>query len=263
MKDIYEELVQLIKKGEQTVLVTVTAVTGSVPRHTGSKMIVRADGSIFGTIGGGALEKDVIAASQQYQGTNQPTVKSIALEEDEGMLCGGSVEILFEPIGSAEKLFVFGAGHIGLELAPLALKAGFHVTVADDRPEFASPERFPEVNSLEAGAFKEILPRLQFNERTYIVIVTHGHKFDEEVLYYCVQQPFAYLGMIGSQRKTLTIFRHLEEKGIDAEKLNRVNSPVGLNIGAETPFEIAISIMSEMIAVRKKVDIDKMAMRIK
>ncbi len=262
MKEIYEHVLEMMKQGEQGVLVTVTEVSGSVPRHAGSKMVVHADGRIFGSIGGGKLEADAIKEALQMMGKTQPEKKRIQLTEDRGSLCGGQLEILFEPFGQSERLIIFGAGHIAHALAPLAKKAGFTVTVADNRPQFANRERFPDADEILIGEFGELLPRITLGENTYLVIVTHGHKHDEEILEYCVSREVAYLGMIGSKRKTLTILRNLEEKGIPRERLQRVRSPIGLRIGAETPFEIAVSILAEIIATRKGVDVGNTAMKL-
>lgn len=261
MKQVYEHLLEMINTGARGVLVTVINVSGSVPRHPGSKMVVHENGKIFGSIGGGKVEKTVIDESLSLIGHEKPQKSTFNLTEDDGMLCGGTVEILYEPFGGQEKLFIFGAGHIGQELAPLAVRAGFTVTVVDNRPEFANRERFPLAIEIIADDYQAILPRLKFDERCFIVIVSHGHKFDADILHYCVHQPFAYLGMIGSKRKTQITLAQLEMKGIERAVLNRVNSPIGLNIGAETPFEIAISILAEMIASRSGAKVASLSMK--
>lgn len=260
MRDILTEALELIESGESGILTTIVNVKGSVPRHVGSKMLVKADGSIVGTIGGGKLEAEAITQALQSMGGGITESRRFNLTEDEGMLCGGSVEILFEPIGNHDRLIIFGAGHIGHKLAPLALRVDFRVTVVDDRPEFATPERFPDVNRNTDAPIAQLLTSLEFTPNTYVVIVTHAHEYDEEILLYCVQQPFAYIGMIGSRKKSRTVLNHLQEKGIDNALLSRVHTPIGLNIGAETPFEIAVSILSEMIAIRSGAKTDAMSM---
>ncbi len=263
MFEIYEKLVELIRSGKRAIIVTVTEVSGSVPRHAGSKMIVYPDGKIFGSIGGGKIEHEVINDALELMSKEKVCKKNYALTEDLDMLCGGSVEFLFEPVGDMDKLIIFGAGHIGLELFRLAKKAGFLVSDVDNRPEFANSDRFPDVVEIFAGDYEKMLPKINCSSRTFVVIVTHGHKHDEPILHYCIQQPFAYLGMIGSKRKTLIMFKNLQEKGISGEQLSGVHSPIGLNIGTETPFEIAVSILSEIIAVRNKVAVDSLSMKIK
>ncbi len=262
MREICEEVVKLLREGRPGVVATVTAVSGSVPRHPGSKMLVRDDGSIVGSVGGGKVEADVIQQALQLMGTEKAVKREYTLTEDQDILCGGKVEILLEPFGAVERAFLFGAGHVGQALAPLLKKAGFHLTVVDDRPEFANAGRFSEADEVYAGDYAEILPKLRFTPNTYVIIVTHAHRFDETVLEYCLKQPAKYLGMIGSKKKTLTILNHLKEKGFSDEELSRVYSPVGLNIGAETPFEIGISILAEMIAVRHGVDTGAASMRL-
>jgi xanthine dehydrogenase accessory factor len=262
MRDIYQHILELDQKGKAGILVTTIEVKGSVPRHSGSKMVVHADGSIFGTIGGGKLEAMVIEDALKMFDGNLCKKKSYKLTEDQGILCGGNVEFLFEPIGQSDRLIIFGAGHISHALAPLAKQAGFHVTVVDNRPEYASRERFSNVDQLVAKEYGEALADLQFTPRTFIVIVTHGHAHDEEILQFCVQKPFAYVGMIGSKRKTRTILDHLTQKGISSQQLQRVHSPIGLRIGAETPLEIAISILAEIIAVRNGADIESVSMKL-
>lgn len=261
MEEIYSQMLNLIQGGKQGVLVTITKVKGSVPRHAGSKMLVKQNGSIIGTIGGGKIEADVIQEALELIESNTLHQKTYDLTEDEGMLCGGTVEVLFEPFGKAQQLLIFGAGHIAHSLAPLARKAGFAVTVIDNRVKYANPERFPDANSIVSKPFPEALKTLDFTYQTYIVIVTHAHAYDEEILAYCLDQPYAYLGMIASKRKSKTILNTLREKGSPEEQLEKVHTPIGLDIGAETPFEIAISILSEIIGVRHSIDISTLTMK--
>ncbi|HDL18628.1 MAG TPA: xanthine dehydrogenase [Bacteroidetes bacterium] len=263
MTEIYEHLLELIRSGQRGVLVTVTEVKGSVPRHTGSKMVVHSDGSIAGTIGGGKLEKEAVEDAVKIMAAPHYAKRNFHLTGDEGMLCGGSVELLFEPVGGADRLIIFGAGHIAQALCPLAKEAGYNVIVVDDRPEYANSNRFPQASQIIVGEYNQSFAGLSFNERTFIVIVTYGHKRDEEVLQHCIRQPFVYLGMIGSKRKTATLFANLQEKGIEREWIAKVHSPIGLKIGAETPHEIAVSILAEMIAVRHHVPVDDLSMKLK
>ncbi len=264
MKDIYTKLSELLAQGEKGVLVTITEVAGSSPRHTGSKMIVRPGGEIFGTIGGGKLEAQAIEDAGRLLNNGLSLVqvekKTYKLNEEEGMLCGGQAEVIFEPFGNEDHMAIFGAGHIAHALAPLGKKAGFRVSVMDNRPEYANRERFPDVDDVTADEYGELLQNVPCHDNLYVVIVTHGHHHDEEVLEYCIQQPHAYIGMIGSTNKSRTVLRHLEEKGIRSALLDQVHSPVGLNIGAESPFEIAVSILSEIIAVRQGVEVDSLSM---
>lgn len=264
MDEIYQIIAELIGNGMQGVLVTIIEITGSTPRHVGSKMIVKPDGDIVGSIGGGALEAQAIQEALAFQNNGTvadgATKKTYRLTEDEGMLCGGQAELLFESFGKREQLVVFGAGHIAQALIPLAKKAGFYVSVLDNRPKFTKSDRFPDADKVQTGEYQDLLQQVEFHERLYVVIVTHGHQHDEEILSFCVQQPHAYIGMIGSRNKSRTVLRHLKEQGIDDANFEKVFSPVGLHIGAETPFEIAVSILAELTAIRHGIDIRQMAM---
>ncbi len=174
--------------------------------------------------------------------------------EELGMICGGDTEVFIEPILSPPTLYIFGGGHIALPLAKTGKLLGFKIVVIDDRPEFANPERFPEAELTLAEDFAKSFQKLKINKLSYIVIVTHGHEGDETVLEEALATEAKYIGMIGSRAKNQTVFSHLLAKGIPQEQLDRVHAPVGLNIHAQTPEEIAISILAEIIQVRKSPD---------
>lgn len=256
MGDIYEVLTRLRRRGEKAVLATVVAARGSTPRKQGAKMIVQADGRITGTIGGGTLENQVIqAALERMDGKEAGMLHFEMTNEDasqEGMMCGGSVEVFIEPLAPLPVLYVFGGGHISLSLARLAKLVDFRLVVIDDRPEFANKERFPDADETIAGDFTTLLPQLTVNGSSYIVIVTRGHQNDAQILEWAARTEAAYVGMIGSKKKIRTIFEHLKTRGITEEQLSRVHSPIGLPIGAETPEEIAVSIMAEIIQVHRR-----------
>ena len=256
MGDIYEVLTRLRRRGEKAILATVVAARGSTPRKQGAKMIVQADGRITGTIGGGTLENQVIqAALERMDGKEAGMLHFEMTNEDasqEGMMCGGSVEVFIEPLAPLPVLYVFGGGHISLSLARLAKLVDFRLVVIDDRPEFANKERFPDANETIAGDLTTLLPQLTVNGSSYIVIVTRGHQNDARILEWAARTEAAYVGMIGSKKKIRTIFEHLKTRGITEEQLSRVHSPIGLPIGAETPEEIAVSIMAEIIQVRRR-----------
>ena len=256
MEDIYDVLTRLRRRGEKAVLATVVGARGSTPRKQGAKMIVQADGRITGTIGGGTLENQVIqAALERMDGKEAGMLHFEMTNEDasqEGMICGGSVEVFIEPLAPLPVLYVFGGGHISLSLARLAKLVDFRLVVIDDRPEFANKERFPDADETIAGDFTTLLPQLTVNGSSYIVIVTRGHQNDARILEWAARTEAAYVGMIGSKKKIRTIFEHLKTRGITEEQLLRVHSPIGLPIGAETPEEIAVSIMAEIIQVRRR-----------
>jgi len=255
MNDIYQEIVRVKAEGEEAALVTIVSATGSTPREEGAKMLVRTDGSILGTIGGGSLEAQVIEEAVKVIKQGKPKRLHMSLTakeaEEAGMVCGGELEVFIEPILTPPTLYLFGGGHISLPLAKMGKLLGFNIAVIDDRAEFASADRFPEADVLLAKDFTKSFPKLKIDKSSYIVIVTRGHQHDELVLEWAVGTPAKYIGMIGSKTKVEAIFSHLLAKGISKEQLDRVHAPVGLKINAQTPEEIAVSILAEVIKVRR------------
>jgi xanthine dehydrogenase accessory factor len=255
MDDIYQEIVRVKAEGGEAALVTVVSASGSTPREEGAKMLVRPDGSIFGTIGGGSLEARVIKEAIGVIRQGKPKHYHFTLTAEGagelGMICGGDTEVFIEPILTQPTLYIFGGGHIALALAKMGRLCGFKIAVIDDRPEFASAERFPEADVILAEKFAESCPKLTIDGLSYIVIVTHGHKHDEVVLEWAVGTPARYIGMIGSKTKNETLFKHLRARGVSQEQLDRAHAPIGLEIGAQTPEEIAVSILAEVIKVRR------------
>jgi len=254
MEDIYREIVKVKTEGEEAALVTVVRASGSTPREEGAKMLVRPDGSIIGTIGGGGLEAQIIKEAVKVirQGKPKHIHRSLtAKESEEGMICGGDLEVFIEPILTPPALYIFGGGHIALALTMMGKLCGFNITVIDDRAEFASSDRFPEADVILAEDFTKSFPKIKIDKSSYIVIITHGHLHDEVVLEWAVGIPARYIGMIGSKTKNETIYSHLLAKGITREQLDRVHAPIGLEIEAQTPEEIAVSILAELIKVRR------------
>ncbi len=255
MTDIYEEIVRIKEAGEEAALVTIVSATGSTPREEGAKMLVKPDGTIVGTIGGGSLEAQVIKEAVGVIKLSKPKRIHFTLSDEEasevGMICGGDLEVFIEPILTAPTLYIFGGGHISLPLAQMGKLLGFKIAVIDDRADFASAERFPEAEFVLADELTKAFPKLKIDKLSYIVIVTRGHQHDELVLEWAISTSAKYIGMIGSKTKVKTIFSHLLAKGISKEKLDGVHSPIGLEIGAQTPEEIAVSILAEIINVRR------------
>ena len=178
------------------------------------------------------------------------------------MQCGGKMTVFLEPIVSRPPLFIFGAGHIGLALSKIGDMLGFSITVVDNRPEFANRERFPDVHRVIAKDYIEALGGLNFSPDACIVIVTYKHLHDQAILEQCVQKPFRYLGMIGSKSKVVKSLKSLKDKGVNKALLSRIHSPIGLNIGAQTPEEIAVAIAAEIIGVRSGADISSLQMKL-
>ena len=254
MDDIYEAIAKLRRRGEKAVLATIVSTRGSAPRKEGAKMLVQADGKIIGTIGGGSIEHQAYQDALKIIAGNESKLAHYELTNDdaskEGMTCGGIVDVFLEPIKPLPALLIFGGGHISFFLARIGKMVDFHITIIDDRPEFANAERFPEADETIAEGISSVTRRLDIKGSSYIVIVTRGHQKDTSVLEWAVTTPAAYIGMIGSKRKIHLAFEFLKTKGITQEQLERVHAPIGLSIGAETPEEIAVAIMAEIIQVR-------------
>ena len=253
--DVYEELVRLRRLGQKCALATIVEVRGSIPSYQTAKLLVREDGSIAGTIGGGCVEAEVWNAAREVMETGQSRRLSFNLGQDaaydNGLICGGQLEVFEEPVEPQPRAFLFGGGHISKGLAKIAGMAGFATVVIDDREAFANHERFPEADEAIAGDYEEVFPRLEVNENSFIVIVTRGHRDDMRVLRWAVGTRAAYIAMIGSKRKVISVVRELEKEGLPATAFERIHAPMGLEIGAVTPEEIAVSVVAEMIAVRR------------
>jgi xanthine dehydrogenase accessory factor len=252
--DLFEEIVRMRRAGQRGALATIVHTNGSIPSYESSRMLVREDGSIAGTVGGGCVEAEVWAAAKDVLQTETPRKMTFNLNHeaayDAGLICGGTLEIFVEPILPQPMLYLFGGGHVSAAVARVAHPAGFAIGIVDDRESFANAERFPMATELY-GTYEEAFAKIQPGASTYLVIVTRGHKDDMRVLEWAVQTPARYIGMIGSKRKVLSVYRALEKQGIPAEKFERVHAPVGLEIGALAPEEIAVSITAELIAIRR------------
>jgi xanthine dehydrogenase accessory factor len=252
--DLFEEIVRMRRAGERGALATIVHTNGSIPSYESSRMLVREDGSIAGTIGGGCVEADVWAAAKEVMQIEQPRKMTFNLnheaEYDAGLICGGTLEIFVEPILPQPVLYIFGGGHVSSAVARSASAVGFGIAIADDREAFANAERFPmagELYTTYEDAFEKIKP----NASSYLLIVTRGHKDDMRVLAWAVRTDARYIGMIGSKRKVLSVYKALEREGYSPREFERVHAPVGLDIGALSPEEIAVSIAAELIAVRR------------
>lgn len=233
-------------------LCLIVSAKGSTPRREGARMLVFANGSIEGSIGGGALEKQVIIDALITMKEKKPRLFRHDLLHHHGMCCGGSLQIYIEPIMANPKLYLFGAGHTGHAIALRAAGCGFDTFVIDDRPEYTHQIQIPGVNILTLP-FSQALHALPFDMHTYIAILTYNHATDREILFHCIQQPHAYIGMIGSQRKVELTKKLLLESGIASiEQINLVDMPMGMPILAETPEEIAISILAKLILIKNQ-----------
>ena len=256
--DIYEEIVALRRQGRRGAIATIVNVRGSIPSFETAKMLIRDDDSIVGTVGGGCVEAEVWQAAREVMENEKPRTLTFNLNQnpkyDTGLVCGGTLDIFIEPLLPPASLYIFGAGHVAHSLYKTAVDAGFDITVIDDRDNYASRLRFPDAREVVACDFDEAMSRLTPTETSYVVIVTRGHRDDMRVLRWAVQTRARYIGMIGSKRKTIAIFRELVKEGVPERLFERVHAPIGLDIGAITPEEIAVAITAELIAVRRGVE---------
>lgn len=252
---IYKALAELEEKDGAAVLCTVVRSQGSTPRHEASKMLVYPDGHILGSIGGGELESRVITEAIKALEDGKPRLLEYHMADpqrgDPGV-CGGQVEIFLEPILPRPKLVVVGGGHVGKAVAHLGKWLGFRVAVSDDRPEYCNPQAVPDADEYYLCSLAELPQKLNITPWSYVVLTTRGVTIDVPGLPSLLDTPAAYIGVIGSRRRWATTRKQLLEKGIPPEKLARVRSPMGLELNAETPEEIAVSIMAEIIMLRNK-----------
>jgi xanthine dehydrogenase accessory factor len=235
-------------------------VNGSIPSFESAKLLVREDGSMLGTIGGGCVEAEVWNAAREVIETEKPRHLNFSLGQDaaydNGLICGGQLNVFVEPIVPQPSAIIFGAGHISKSLSKVATLAGFRTVIVDDREAFANRERFPEADEIYAGEYESVCANLPVNETCYLVIVTRGHRDDMRVLRWAIDTPARYIAMIGSKRKVISVIKELEKEGVPGSAFERIFAPMGFEIGAVTPEEIAVSVVAEMIAVRRNPDAD-------
>ncbi|MFL5350568.1 MAG: xanthine dehydrogenase accessory protein XdhC [Hyalangium sp.] len=249
--DLYAEIAALVAEGQPFILATVIESAGSTPQKPGSKMVVLGDGSLRGTVGGGAIEHQIIEAARALlEAPEQTRVIETHLTHELGMCCGGRMKVFLEKHGAPPRLTVFGAGHVAKELASLAHKVGFRVTVVDARPEWATSERFPGCEVLRKDP-ADHARAVAGGAHEYFCVTTHDHPLDQAVVEALLSKPSAYLGVIGSRRKAERFRMRIKATGVEDAALDRIRSPMGLAIGALTPEEIAISIVGELIQVRR------------
>lgn len=252
--DLFEEIVRMRRAGQRGALATIVHTNGSIPSFESSRMLVREDGSSAGTIGGGCVEADVWAAAKEVMQKEAPRKLVFHLNKeatyDNGLICGGTLEVFVEPILPQPVVYLFGGGHVSMAVAKAAQAAGFGVAVVDDREAFANAGRFPMAQEIYTS-FEDAFEKIRPNASSYLVIVTRGHKEDMRVLAWAVRTEARYVGMIGSRRKVFSVYKALQHEGYRIEEFERVFAPMGLEIGALSPEEIAISIVAELVAVRR------------
>src|SRR5271165_4220656 len=253
--DIYEEVARLRRLGQKCALATIVQVNGSIPSYESAKLLVREDGSMLGTIGGGCVEAEVWNAAREVIATERPRNMNFSLGQDaaydNGLICGGQLSVFVEPVVPQPRAFIFGAGHISKSISKVATLAGFASVVVDNREAFANRERFPEADEIFAEEYEDVFPKLPIRDTSYLIIVTRGHRDDMRVLRWAAQTNAKYIAMIGSKRKVIGVVKELEKEGIPRSAFERVFAPMGLEIGAISPEEIAVSVVAEMIAARR------------
>jgi xanthine dehydrogenase accessory factor len=253
-REVFAAVADALERGEPAALVTIVSTTGSTPQRVGAKMLVFGDGRIVGTIGGGCYENDAFGKAREAILSRAPQLVRYELDDDfaqeTGLVCGGQMDVYIEPIEPSPELFIVGAGHVGFHLARIAHEVGFRVHVADDREKFANAERFPTAVEIVVDDVPSWIERASIPAHAYVVIVTRGHTNDLEALRSMAPRELRYLGLIGSRAKVARIYDALTADRMPAETLRRVHAPIGLDIGAVTPQEIAVSILAELIAVK-------------
>ena len=253
-QEVFAAVADALERGEPAALVTIVSTTGSTPQRVGAKMLVFGDGRLVGTIGGGCYENDAFGRAREAILNRRPELVHYELSDDfaqeTGLICGGQMDVYIEPIEPSPELFIVGAGHVGFHLARLAGDVGFRVHVIDDREKFANMERFPEAVEVVVDDIPSWLARTSLSPQSYAVIVTRGHTNDLEALRALAPRELRYLGLIGSRAKVARIYEALAADNLAPAALERVHAPIGLDIGAVTPQEIAVSILAELIAVK-------------
>jgi xanthine dehydrogenase accessory factor len=253
--EVFAALGEALKNGEEVALVTIVSANGSTPQRVGAKMLVYSDGRTVGTIGGGCYENEALWKAREAIKSRKACTVRYELADDfaaeSGLICGGQMEIFVEPIEPSPAVYIFGAGHVGQFVGRVAHEAGFQVHVIDDREKFANRERFPDAASIVVEDIPTWLASTTLPASAYAVIVTRGHRHDLDALRALAPQRLRYLGLIGSRAKVKRIYDVLVEDGVPVDRLEHVHAPIGLDIGAVTPQEIAVAIVAELIAVRR------------
>ena len=253
-EQVFQAVNDALARGESAALVTIIRTEGSTPQRVGAKMLVFADGRSVGTIGGGCYENDAFWKARQALETRKPLVARYELADDiaeeSGLICGGQMDVYIEPIEAAPHLYLIGAGHVAYHLAQAAAPVGFKVHVLDDRDKFANTERFPDAEEVVVDSIPAWLESVAFPANAYVVILTRGHRHDLDALRALAPRELRYLGLIGSRAKVARLFEALRDESVPLDALRKLHAPVGLDIGAITPQEIAVSIIAELVAVK-------------
>jgi xanthine dehydrogenase accessory factor len=253
-KEVFVAVTEALDRGESAAMVTIVSTTGSTPQRVGAKMLVFGDGRTVGTIGGGCYENDAFWKARESITNRKPQLVHYELDDDfaqeTGLICGGQMSVYIEPIEPSPELYVLGAGHVGFHLANMAHEVGFRVHVVDDREKFANRERFPNAAEVVTDDIPSWIERTPLPAHAFVVVVTRGHNNDLDAIRPLLPRELRYLGLIGSKAKVARLQDQLLSEGMDKALLTHMHAPIGLDIGAVTPQEIAVSILSELIAVK-------------
>jgi len=251
--NIFEEILRLKKEDRPSAIATIVQCSGSSPQKEGAKMLVRDDGSVLGSLGGGCIEAEVIQASRKAMKDGNPlTIPFELTEKHGGLVCGGKVLVYIEPIIPDPHLVIIGAGHVGKALSKVARFSGFRVTVADDRQEYANRDNLPDAHDIVITDFENIFSKIHVAKNTYLIIATRGHNHDLDALKAALRTEAGYIGLLGSKRKKVLLFKTLRDEGFAQKDTDRIITPVGIPIGSVTSEEIAISIMAQLIKQRRE-----------
>jgi xanthine dehydrogenase accessory factor len=272
LEDVLTAASDALTRGETVALVTIVRVLGSTPQRVGAKMLVYADGRTVGTIGGGCYESEAFWKARDAITSGRPALMRFDLTDDiageSGLICGGQMDVFVEPLAPSPHLYIAGGGHVGLHLARAAAEVGFRIHVVDDREKYASAERFPDAEEVVVDSIPAWLEQAALAPPAYVAIVTRGHQHDLAALRAVATRELRYVGLIGSRAKVTRIFDALREEGMPDDALRHVHAPIGLDLGAVTPAEIAVSIVAELVAVRHGkldagtgTDVEKLTMR--
>jgi len=255
MLEIYKEIINIQTNGGEAALATIISTKSHTPRHVGTKMLIKSSGEIIGTIGGGDLEKKVCQEALKVIKEGNAKIIHYDLTGKKGsnvnMICGGVMDVFVEPVLSSPLLYIFGGGHVSVPISQIAKIAGFKVVVIDERKEYANSERFPDADKVICENFNEVFSKINISKSSYIIIVTTEHGCDMQILEKAIKTPATYIGMMGSTKKRDMIFSSIESRGTAKDLFKKVHCPVGIEINSETPEEIAVSIVAEMIKHRR------------
>jgi xanthine dehydrogenase accessory factor len=264
-EDVFAAALEALHRGEPVAMVTIVRARGSTPQRAGARMLVFADGRTVGTIGGGCYENDAFWKAREALASGRPLLLHYDLNDDiaeeNGLVCGGQMDVHVDPLHPTPHLYIIGAGHVGWQLGRMAAETGFRVHVIDDREKFANAERFPAAEEVIVEPIPSWLERVSLPPSAFVVVVTRGHTHDLAAMRALGARELRYLGLIGSRAKVRRIFDVLTAEGIPADRLGQVHAPIGFDIGAITPAEIAVSILAQLIAVRRGADVSAWSMK--